>query len=68
MRRWSSSWISSTCTERRTNAMAKRDAKVVWSSSDGDLRKARDPKVKARMAAGGRMKVRREVAGRSGSP
>ena len=46
--------------------MAKRDAKVVWSSSDGDLRKARDPKVKARMAAGGRVKVRREVAGRRG--
>jgi translation initiation factor 1 len=43
--------------------MAKRDAKVVWSSSDGDLRKARDPNVKARMAAGGRVKVRREVAG-----
>jgi hypothetical protein len=26
--------------------MAKRDAKVVWSSSDGDLRKALDPKVR----------------------
>jgi translation initiation factor 1 len=48
--------------------MAKRDARVVWSSSDGDLRKARDPKVKARMAAGGRVKVRREVAGRRGKP
>jgi translation initiation factor 1 len=47
--------------------MARRDAKVVWSSSDGDLRKARDPKVKARMAAG-RVKVRREVAGRRGKP
>jgi translation initiation factor 1 len=47
--------------------MAKRDAKVVWSSSDGDLRKARDPKVKVRMAAG-RVKVRREVAGRRGKP
>jgi translation initiation factor 1 len=46
--------------------MAKRDAKVVWSSTDGDLRRARDPKVKARMAAGGRVKVRRETSGRRG--
>jgi translation initiation factor 1 len=44
----------------------RRDAKAVWSSSDGDLRKARDPKVKARMAAGGRVKVRRETSGRRG--
>jgi translation initiation factor 1 len=47
--------------------MAKRaDTKVVWSSSDGDLRKARDPALKARMDAGGRVKVRRETAGRRG--
>jgi translation initiation factor 1 len=47
--------------------MAKRrDAKLVWSSSDGDLRKARDPKVKARLAGGGRVKVRRETSGRRG--
>ncbi len=47
--------------------MAKRDnAKVVWSSSDGDLRKARDPRVAERMAGGGRVKVRRETAGRRG--
>jgi translation initiation factor 1 len=47
--------------------MAKRDsAKVVWSTTDGDLRKARDPKLKERMAAGGRVKVRRETAGRRG--
>jgi translation initiation factor 1 len=46
--------------------MAKRDAKVVWSSDDGDLRKARDPgSVRAR-SAGGRVKVRRETAGRRG--
>jgi translation initiation factor 1 len=46
--------------------MAKRDsAKVVWSTTDGDLRKARDPKLKERMA-GGRVKVRRETAGRRG--
>jgi translation initiation factor 1 len=48
--------------------MAKRDARVVWSSSDGDLRKARDPAVKARMSGGGRVKVRRETAGRRGKP
>jgi translation initiation factor 1 len=47
--------------------MAKRgDTKVVWSSSDGDLRKARDPKLKARLESGGRVKVRRETAGRRG--
>jgi translation initiation factor 1 len=47
--------------------MAKRgDTKVVWSSSDGDLRKARDPQVKARMQGDGRVKVRRETAGRRG--
>ena len=45
--------------------MAGRDRQVVWSSSDGDLRKARDPQPVAR-AAGGRVKVRREVAGRRG--
>jgi translation initiation factor 1 len=46
--------------------MAKRDARVVWSSSDGDLRRARDPQTKARIAAGGRVKVRRETSGRRG--
>jgi translation initiation factor 1 len=46
--------------------MAKREAKVVWSSSDGDLRKARDPKLKERLAGGGRVKVRRETSGRRG--
>jgi translation initiation factor 1 len=44
----------------------RRDAKVVWSSDDGDLRKARDPKAKARLAGGGRVKVRRETSGRRG--
>jgi translation initiation factor 1 len=48
--------------------MAKRgDARVVWSSDDGDRRKA----LEARNAAapslvGGRVKVRRETAGRRG--
>ena len=46
--------------------MPKRDARVVWSSTDGDLRKARDPKLKARIAAGGRVRVRRETSGRRG--
>ena len=48
--------------------MTKRssDAKVVWSSNDGDLRKARDPRPAERAAAGGRVKVRRETAGRRG--
>jgi translation initiation factor 1 len=40
--------------------------RVVWSSTDGDLRKARDPGLKARREAGGRVKVRRETAGRRG--
>ena len=50
--------------------MAKRrDAKVVWSSSDGDLRKARDPRiseVRELRAAKAPVKVRRETAGRRG--
>jgi len=44
----------------------RRDAKVVWSTTDGDLRKARDPGLVARQAAAGRVKVRRETAGRRG--
>ncbi len=48
-------------------AMPKRGAKVVWSSDDGDLRKARDPRPAERAAAtGGRVKVRRETSGRRG--
>jgi len=45
------------------------ETKVVWSSTDGDLRKARDPdKARAREAAraGGRVKVRRETSGSRG--
>jgi translation initiation factor 1 len=43
------------------------DRRVVYSSSDGDLRKARPADVtRARAAAGGRVKVRREIAGRRG--
>ena len=40
------------------------DRRVVWSSDDGDLRKARAPRAAER--GGGRVKVRREVAGRRG--
>src|SRR5215218_5335890 len=40
--------------------------RVVWSSSDGDLRKARDPALKERRASGNRVRVRRETAGRRG--
>ncbi|MEA2195409.1 MAG: translation initiation factor 1 [Solirubrobacteraceae bacterium] len=47
--------------------MAKRrDAKVVWSSSDGDLRKARDPRLRELRYERGPVKVRRETAGRRG--
>ncbi len=48
--------------------MAKRsDSKVVWSSGDGDLRKARDPRLRElRSDPGGPVKVRRETAGRRG--
>jgi translation initiation factor 1 len=48
--------------------VAKRSetTRVVYSTSDGDLRKARAPQVRAHAASGGRVKVRREVAGRRG--
>ena len=41
--------------------------RVVWSSTDGDLRKARPTRPGAeREGAGGRVKVRRETSGRRG--
>jgi translation initiation factor 1 len=44
------------------------DSRPVYSSSDGDLRKARPAdKVRAREVTG-RVKVRRETAGRRGKP
>jgi translation initiation factor 1 len=47
--------------------MAKRDwTRVVYSTSDGDLRKARAPQLTEHRASGGRVKVRRELAGRRG--
>ncbi|MDA0136918.1 translation initiation factor [Solirubrobacter deserti] len=43
------------------------DRRVVYSSSDGDLRKAPPADaMRARNNAGGRVKVKREVAGRRG--
>ena len=47
-------------------AMANRDSRPVYSTTDGDLRKARDPLLKERLAGGGRVKVRRETSGRRG--
>jgi translation initiation factor 1 len=44
--------------------MPARDRQLVWSTSDGDLRKARERPPAA--TAGGRVKVRRETAGRRG--
>jgi translation initiation factor 1 len=47
--------------------MAKRSSeeKVVWSSTDGDLRRARPASARTH-GDGGRVKVRRETAGRRG--
>jgi translation initiation factor 1 len=44
--------------------MGGRDRQLVWSTSDGDLRKARERP--GAPTAGGRVKVRRETAGRRG--
>ena len=51
--------------------MPKRSSssRVVWSSTDGDLRRAPDrskARARATAAAGGRVKVRRETSGRRG--
>ena len=46
--------------------MPKRDARIVYSTTDGDLRKPRDPRTVARRTDGGRIKVRRETGGRRG--
>jgi translation initiation factor 1 len=43
-----------------------RNSRIVYSTTDGDLRRARDPGLTARRADGNRVKVRREVAGRRG--
>jgi len=41
-------------------------ARRVYSTDDGDLRKARPQQVREHREAGGRVKVRRETAGRRG--
>jgi translation initiation factor 1 len=41
-------------------------ARRVYSTTDGDLRKARPAQVRDHAATGGRVKVRRETAGRRG--
>jgi translation initiation factor 1 len=46
--------------------MKAKNARVVYSTTDGDLRKPRDPLLKERRADGDRVKVRREVSGRRG--
>jgi translation initiation factor 1 len=46
--------------------MGRGDANVVWSSGDGDLRKRHEPVRPGRPTSGGRVKVRRETAGRRG--
>jgi translation initiation factor 1 len=46
--------------------MPKGDARVVWSSSDGDLRRRPEARPERPSAAGGRVKVRRETSGRRG--
>ncbi|MFZ0040295.1 MAG: stress response translation initiation inhibitor YciH [Solirubrobacteraceae bacterium] len=44
----------------------KQGARVVYSTVDGDLRRAPDSGLRDRRADGDRVKVRREVAGRRG--
>jgi translation initiation factor 1 len=43
-----------------------RDAKVVWSSDGGDRRRDAEPARAPAAPSGGRVKVRRETAGRRG--
>lgn len=43
-----------------------RDDRIVWSSDGGDRRRSREPAPAVASPAGGRVKVRREVAGRRG--
>ena len=43
-----------------------RDRRLVWSTNDGDLRKAPARPAAQRGGGGGRVRVRRETAGRRG--
>ena len=40
--------------------------RVVYSTTDGDLRKARDPVERNRLRGDGKVRVRREIGGRRG--
>ena len=47
--------------------MARRaTSRLVYSTTDGDLRKARDPSERERLQGDGRVRVRRETKGRRG--
>jgi translation initiation factor 1 len=47
--------------------VAKRsNSRPVYSTSDGDLRKARDPGSHIRLTGDGKIRVKRETAGRKG--
>jgi len=67
LHRWAG-WVWSVrgCGSRDTVEAMKPDSRVVYSTVDGDLRKARDARLGERRADGERVKVRREVAGRRG--
>ncbi len=43
-----------------------RNSRIVYGTTDGDLRRPRDPGLTERRADGTRVKVRREVSGRRG--
>jgi translation initiation factor 1 len=50
----------------RRSSIPSHGSQVVYSTTDGDLRGARDPGLTQRRADGNTVKVRREVAGRRG--
>src|SRR5689334_6365476 len=50
----------------RVSRSVKRDSRIVYSSTEGDLRKVRDAGLKERRVGSNRVEVRREVAGRRG--
>jgi translation initiation factor 1 len=60
--------LSSTSRWGGTVEAVKSGSRVVYSTVDGDLRKAPDRGLRERRADGDRVKVRREVAGRRGKP
>jgi translation initiation factor 1 len=54
------------CGPQYQQMIPPRDSRVVYSTTDGDLRRARDPGLTERRADGNTVKVRREVARRRG--